>query len=281
LKLKSKLVAGTSSLVMAAGMIGMAAPAAHAVVTNAGTCENSVSLIKLTTPVKGVGLGDTLDNVKAAGGLAKDQTSHLIVNGGGTCSGVTPHGDKHIPFPPSGSNVVTGLTPKAQATSITGNASCAQGNDVPNDATVANAYALHGKITWTFNQTYNDLITALPKPYKMQAMVTVLGFNPTPPGDSIDVGGIVLSGVNAGAMVSGGVWFDPVLKTGGATGYNTGYELDLAAAAGCADDPASPTPPGAALNDANIGIVLSGTGATTPSLLGTVRNGLSFDFGEA
>jgi len=279
LKLKSKVLASTGALVMASGLIGVAAPAAHAVVTNAGTCENSVSLIKLTTPVKGVGLGDqTLDNVKAAGGLAKDQTSHLVVNNGGTCSGRTPHGDKHIPFPPSGSNVVTGLTAKAQATSITGNASCAQGNDIANDATAANAYALHGKITWTFNQTYNDLLTNLPKPYKMQAMVSVLGFSQVN-ADAIDVGGIVLSGVNAGATVSGGVWFDPVLKTGGASGYNTGYELDLAAAAGCADDPVGP--PGAALNDANIGTVLSGSGATSPSLLGSVVNGLSFDFGEA
>jgi hypothetical protein len=280
-KLKGKMLAGASALAMAGGLIGIAAPAAHAVVTNAGTCENSVSLVKITTPTKGVGLGDqTRDNVKAAGALAKDQTSKLVVQGGGTCSGVTPHGDKHIPFPPTGNNVVTGLTAKAQATVITGNASCAQGNDVPNDATAANAYTLHGKVTWTFNQTYTDLITLAVKPYKMQAMISVLGFNPTPPGDSIDIGGIVLSGVNAGASVSGGVWFDPVIKTGGASGYNTGYELDLASAAGCADDPASPTPPGSALDDANIGIVLSGSGAATPSLLGTVRPGFSFDFGE-
>jgi hypothetical protein len=274
LKLKSKVLAGASALAMASGLISVAAPAAHAVVTNVGTCENAVQLVTLTTPTKGVGLGDqTVDNVKAAGNLAKDQTSKLVVNGGGTCSGVTPHGDKHIPFPPSGPNVVSGLTAKSAAVSITGNASCA--SDAPNmaiDATAANAYPLHGKITWTFNQTYVDLITAFVKPYKMQVMVQVLGFNP---GflDVIDVGGIVLSGVNAGAAVSGQVWFDPVAKTGGATGYNTGYEIDLVNASGCAD--AVPV-----AGNANITKVLSGSGLATPSLLGSAVPGLSFDFGE-
>jgi hypothetical protein len=172
---------------------------------------------------------------------------------------------------------VTTLTPKAMATVMTGNASCAKGNDVANDATADNAYPLHGKITWTFNETYTDLITAAAKPYKMQAMVSFLGFSPTIQ-DVVDVGGIVLSGVNAGAVVSGQVWYDAVAKTGGASGYNTGYELDLLGSAKCEDDPAGP--PGAALNNANILQVLAGGGASTPSLLGSVTPGLSFDFGE-
>jgi hypothetical protein len=300
LKLKSKLVAGASSLVMAGGMIGLAAPAAHAAVVlspviidttagpqTVGNCSNAVQLIKLTTPVKGVGLGDqTRDNVKAAGNLAKDQTTHVAVNGGGTCSGVTPHGDKHIPFPATGSQGESNLTAKSMAVSITGNASCAQDApaspgpatfDIENDATKNNAYPLHGKITWTFNETYNDLITALPKPYKMQAMVQVLGFSDTLV-DVIDVGGTVLTGVNAGAAASGSVWFDPVAKTGGNTGYNTGYEIDLFTAVGCQDDPA--VGPGATVDNANLLQVLSGGGASTPSLLGSVTGGIDFSFGE-
>jgi len=300
LKLKGKVLAGASALGMAGGLIGVAAPAANAAVVltpviidttagpqNLGECVNTVQLVKLTTPTKGVGLGDqTLDNVKAAGNVAKDQTSHLAVNGGGQCSGVTPHGDKHIPFPGTGSQGESNLTAKSAAVSITGNASCAQDAgglafDIENDATKDNSYPLHGKITWTFNETYNDLITALPKPYKMQAALQVLGFstNPLTP-DVIDVGGIVLSGVNAGAMVSGGVWFDPVAKTGGATGYNTGYEVDLSAAVGCQDDTdLGPTNP-LQLNDANIATVLSGGGPATLSLLGSATPGLQFDVGN-
>ncbi len=296
LKLKSKLVAGASSLVMAGGMILVAAPAAHATPViidttggpqQVGVCTDTVQLVKLTTAVKGVGLGDqTLDNVKAAGNVAKDQNSHLVVNGGGSCSGVTPHGDKHIPFPTSGSNGVSGLTAKSAAVSITGNASCAQDAggtafDQENDATADNAYPLHGKITWTFNNTYNDLITAAPKPYKMQAMVNVLGFsaNPLTP-DVIDLGGMVLSGVNAGAIVGGSVWFDPVVKDGGAAGYNTGYDVDLGAAVGCQDDTETPSTHPAQVNDANIGTVLSGGGPATPSLLGSTTPGITFTFGE-
>jgi ribosomal protein S28E/S33 len=298
LKLKSKVLAGASALAMAGGLIGVAAPAAHAAVVltptvitpggfHSGECVNTVQLVKLTTPVKGVGLGDqTRDAVKAAGNVAKDQTSKLAVNGGGQCSGVTPHGDKHIPFPGSGSQGESNLTAKSAAVSITGNASCAQDApaspgpptfDVENDATAANAFPLSGKITWTFNETYVDLISLLVKPYKMQAMVEVLGFTGTV-GDVIDVGGIVLSGVNAGAIVSGSVWFDPVAKTGGASGYNTGYEIDLGSAVGCQDDlTAGPDPN---VNNANIGTVLSGGGPATLSLLGSSTAGLQFDMGE-
>jgi hypothetical protein len=304
LKLKGKVLAGAGALAMAGGLVGVAAPAAHAsvvltpVVINTtsgpqtvGSCQNSVQLVKLSTPVKGQGLGDqTRDNVKAAGALAKDQSTKLVVNGGGTCSGVTPHGDKHIPFPTNDSQGESNLTPKAAAVSLLGNASCAQDApaspgpatfDKENDATANNAYPLQGKITWTFNETYNNLTTGLPSPYKMQADVTVIGFstNPATP-DVINIGGTVLTGVNAGAKVSGSVWFDPVLKDGGSGGYNTGYDIDLASAVGCQDDASAGLPPSdPSVNDANLTTVLSGSGSTTPSILGSVVPGLSFSFG--
>jgi len=156
-----------------------------------------------------------------------------------------------------------------------GNATCANGaGAVAADAGAADAYPLTGKVTQKWNSTYVDLLTAAPKNYASQAAISLLGFNPVPGPDVVDVGGVVLTGVNAGATVSGDIWEDPVAKTGGASGYNTGYELDLANAAGCAT--ASPT------NDENITIVLSGGGgASATSLLGSSTTGLSFDFGEA
>jgi len=275
LRLKTKLVAGAGSLVMATSMMAMAAPAAHAVVTTVGSCTGQVSLVKLSSPVKGVGLTDqTARSVKAVGALAKDQTSKLLVNGGGTCNGIYRAGDKHVPSSaPGGGNTVVG--PSAlltQSISLLGNSGCANGaTAVAADATANDAYPLNGKITQKWAATYTDLIKLIPKNFTSQAAVSLLGFNPVGP-DVVDVGGIVLTGVNAGANVSGNIWEDPVAKTGGASGFNTGYELDLASAAGCADG----TP-----NNANILIVLSGGGgASATSLLGSTTTGLSFKTGE-
>jgi hypothetical protein len=271
LKLKSKLLAGASSLVMASSLMAVAAPSAHAVVTHVGDCGGAVGFYKLTSAVKGQGLGDQTAYVKVAGNLAKDQTSKLAVNGGGSCSGKVRPGDTHVPQPPA---FVTG---KSQAVVLTGNGTCATGDGVDDDANAANAWPINGKITWTFNETYTDMISLGIKPYKMQADVAILGFNP---GflDVVDVGGITLSGINVGTQVSGQIWEDPVAKTGGASGFNTGYELDLLSAAGCADN----TP-----GNANILQVLSGGGNlngddSSTSLLGSVGvSGLSFDAGEA
>jgi hypothetical protein len=268
LKLKSKVLAGAGALAMASGLIGVAAPAAHAVVTHVGDCNGSVALVKLAGVTKGTGLGDQTAQVKITGNVAKDQTLKTPVNGGGTCNGVIRPGDLHVPNGPTGA-----LTAKSEAISFLGNASCANGpTAVAADATAALAYPANGKITWTFNQTYVDMISLGIKPYKMQADVALLGFDPVLP-DVVNVGGIVLSGVNAGATVSGHIWEDPVALTHGATGYNTGYELDLATAAGCADGIAG---------NANILIVLSGGGgASAVSLLGSnLPNSLSFDFGQ-
>jgi hypothetical protein len=282
LKLKSKLLAGAGTLVVAGSMMAAAAPSAHAAVTNVGTCQGSVSLVKLSSPVKGVGLTDsTQRGIKATGALAKDQTSKTAI--AGTCSGVYRAGDTHVPSGPvgGGNTVLSTLTPKAQATALLGNATCAQAPEV--DPNANDAYPLNGKVTWTFLETYTDLITAAPKPFKMQADVALLGIAQHGDGaDVVEVGGIVLSGVNAGAALAtfathgafkSSIWEDPVAKTGGASGYNTGYELDLGPAVGCVDG--NP-------NTANILQVLTGGGgASATSLLGSSANGLLFAFGEA
>ena len=155
---------------------------------------------------------------------------------------------------------------------MSGNASCANGAAAQAvDASAAAAFPLTGKISWTFSQTYTDLVNAHVKKYTMQADISALGFNAAGP-DLLDVGGIVLSGVNVGANAGGTIWEDPVSKTGGPAGYNTGYELDIVSAGGCAD-----TTPG----NANITIVLSGGGGTSAvSLLGSNAGGIGFTFSE-
>jgi hypothetical protein len=276
LRLKTKLVAGAGSLVMATSMMAVAAaPSAHAAVTSMGSCQGAVQLVKLASPVKGIGLGDqTTRSIKITGALAKDQTTKALVNGGGTCSGVYRAGDKHVPAPPvgSGNTVLSTLNALSQSVSLLGNVSCANGAPaVAVDANAADAYPATGKITWKFSQTYTDLINAATKFYGMQADVVLLGFDPSQL-DVVDLGGVVLTGVNAGGIVGGSIWEDPVSKTGGGSGFNTGYELDLASAAGCADT----TP-----NNANLTIVLSGGGgASGTSLLGGTATGLNFHSGE-
>ena len=104
MKLKSKLLAGTSTLVLAGSMMAAAAPAAHAVVTSAGSCGGSVLLLKIAAtaypggPViaKGTGLGDQTAPVKVTGNLAKDQTLKTVI--GGVCTGVHSRAlDTHVP----------------------------------------------------------------------------------------------------------------------------------------------------------------------------------------
>jgi hypothetical protein len=291
LKLKSKLLAGAGTLVVAGSMMGAIAPSAHATTTNTGACQGAVSFIKLTSPTKGVGLTDrTVAGVKAAGGLAKDQTSKLLVNGGGTCTGHWRPGDPHNPGHLNTDPLIN-LTAKAQATALLGNATCATGaaEQALDTGATANTWPLNGKITWTFNQTYFDPVAAVTKPYKMQADIALLGIGANGDGaDVVSVGGVVLSGVNAGAMLAtfqtagafhSSVWEDPVSKTGGASGFNTGYELDLAQAVGCADgDGGGET---ATQGNANILQVLTGGGgASATSLLGSSANGLVFEFGQ-
>lgn len=283
MKLKSKLLAGVGALTMAGGIIGGAAPAAHAAVTHVGDCGGTVNLVKLTSNVKGQGLGDQTVPVKAAGNIAKDLVAASTTPNAGNCSGVTRPGDLHVPT----ANPRTTLTPKSDAVVLAGNATCASGAAATAvDATGPGngndqSYPLNGKITYTFTQTYTDLISAATVPFKMQVAVALKGIGNGSNGpDVVDVGGIVLTGVNAGAAATGTIWEDPVAKAPkgtppASTSYNSGYVLDLGPAIGCADGTAG---------NANVLQVLSSGGgapATSTSLLGsTGTTGLSFDFGE-
>jgi hypothetical protein len=260
--LKTRLLAGASALAVAGGMVGLAAPAAHAAPTPIGGCGGSVFL---GTFYNSAGVLTPLGDQTAIGTtvktkLLKDQTTKVAI--AGDCSTAVRPGD---PIHPAG-GLVSPLTPKAISAKLVGNASCASGAGIPVDATAAAAWPLNGKVTWTMTQL-NDLA----KPYQIQADIAVLGFDPLQ-ADVIDVGGIVLKGAAVGATVTGSVWFDPVAKTGGPTGYNTGYELDLAQAAGCAD--------GTAGNAAISQVLSGGGGGTSTSLLGSTANGMSFSLGE-
>ena len=221
-----------------------------------GNCQGQVLLAGASPALTDV----TQRSVKVTGALAKDQTSKLAIPG--TCAAPIRPGDPHVPAPPAT------LTPKSETLSLFGNASCSA---PANDPNVADAYPETGKVTWTMNETYVDLVTAKVHPYKIQAAVSVLGINPGG-ADVLDLGGIVLTGLAPGARVTGNVWQDPVVKTGGATGYNTGYVLDLAASAGCAD--ATP-------GNATITKLLIGGGSTSAtSLTGSSATGLTFSLGE-
>jgi hypothetical protein len=179
---------------------------------------------------------------------------------GGSCTAPPRTGDPNIP-PPGGA-----VHPKSIASKLVGNASCAAPADDPNAAA---AWPLNGKMTFTMTETYVDGVTAKTKPYQLQANIAILGQGAGP--DVLNVGGIVLKGLGVGATVSGDIWQDPVTKTGAPSTYNTGYELDLAAAAGCADS----TP-----NNASIATTMFGGGdGSSTSLIGSTAEGIKFTLG--
>jgi hypothetical protein len=259
---------------MAGGAAAFVAPAASAAVTQVGTCKGGVTLDKITPPLS----DQTVNGTKIAGALAKDKTTLAVI--GGVCKGVSPlthipvrPGDPHIPQP-SGD-----LHPKIEAISLLGNTGCASGaGAVAVDGNAANAWPEAGTVTFTFTETYTDIVTAAVKNYQMKSNISLLGFNPTYAPDTVDLGGVnVNSGVGAGLTVTGSVWEDPVKK--GTDGppttdiYNTGYVLDLGNAIGCADGTAG---------NATIAQVLSGGGgASQNSPLGTTGvPGIAFQTGE-
>jgi hypothetical protein len=189
--------------------------------------------------------------------LLQDLSAHTLL--AGSCSAPVRKGD---PIHPAGGPLTT-LTPKSTALSVSGNASCASAADDPNAAA---AWPLNGKITWTMRE-----LDDRGKAYQIQAAISIAGSDEAAP-DVVDVQGIVLKGPGVGALVGGTVWEDPVSKTGGGTGYNTGYELDLANATGCSDA----TPGNATIST----IMLGGGGASSTSLLGSTATGITFTLGE-
>lgn len=268
MSLKTRLLAGAGSLALAGSLMAVAAPAANAAPTVIGACGGQVGL---ATFFNSAGSQVTLTDNTQIGlvvktKLLKDQTTKTLVNGGGDCSGVVRPGD---PIHPAG-GLVSPLTPKAEAAKLVGNISCAPAGTEPSDLLAAAAWPASGKISFTMTQL-NDLA----KPYQIQAYVSLLGINGLGYGpDTVDLGGLVSKGVDYGATVSGTIWQDPVLFTGGATGYNTGWELDLLSAVGCGD--------GSAVSNASIAQTMfgGGTGSST-SLIGSPGvPGVGFSLGE-
>ncbi len=95
MRLKTKLLAGASTLALAGGVMLTVAPVAHATPTAVGSCQDSISLLKIKPALT----DQTQVGVKIAGNLAKDQTTKLVVNNGGTCTGIMRPGDTHVPQP--------------------------------------------------------------------------------------------------------------------------------------------------------------------------------------
>jgi len=229
--------------------------------TQIGSCTGQVGLVtfynsaKVAAPLTDV----TQIGVTAKTKLLKDLNTKATI--GGTCVAPPRTGDPNIPAPGGP------VTPKAVSASLVGNASCAAPADDPNAAA---AWPLNGKMTFTMNEKYTDLVSAKLKPYSIQTDISLLGPGASP--DVVNIGGIVLKGLAVGATVSGSIWQDPVAKTGGTSGYNTGYELDLAAGLGCADS----TP-----NNASVATTMFGGGdGSSTSLIGGTAEGVKFTLGE-
>jgi hypothetical protein len=224
--------------------------------TVVGDCSGQVLLGSVSPSLTDV----TQRGVKITGALAAVQ--HTTTKIGGTCNASPRTGDPKIP-PPAGT-----LHPKAVGLSLLGNASC---STPANDPNPADAYPLNGKITWTMTEQYTDPTTNLVHSYKIQAAIAVLGTGAGGP-DVEDVGGIVLTGLAPGALVHGDIWQDPVVKTGGASGYNTGYTLDMTNANACADATAG--------NALIKKVLIGGGGTSSSSLLGSTTEGVRFELGS-
>lgn len=262
MNLKTRLLSGASVLAIAGGVFVAAAPAAPAEVTQVGACEGQALLATFYNSANALApLTDvTQKGVTVKTKLLSDQTTKAKI--AGDCDTATRPGEPGYDT----NGEIAALTPKAVAGKLVGNASCYT-TDLGGDPNEADAWPLSGKIVFTGTQL-NDL----GKPVQIQAQITVLGFDPVI-ADAVNVGGIVLKGPGVGATAGGQIWFDPVAKTGGATGYNTGYELDLGQALGCADE----TPNNAALAQVMVG----GGGATSTSLLGSEGiSGITFSIGQ-
>jgi hypothetical protein len=221
--------------------------------TSVGQCAGSIALGTVAPSLAdATQVGVTLKTK-----LLKDLGTKTAL--AGDCSAIVRPGDS---IHPAG-GLISPLTPKAMAASLVGNASCADASDDPNAAA---GWPLNGKITWTMSQ-----LNELGKPYQIQADVSVSGTS-SAGADVVDVGGIVLKGAAIGARVGGTLWEDPVVRSTGASGYNTGYGLDLANATACGDSTAG--------NASISTVMIGGGGSTATSLMGNNAEGITFTLGE-
>jgi len=236
--------------------------------------------------------------ITAANSVAPDATQDLILTiipplpmtvVGGECSGIRFLGTITPPLAADGSAkpaVVSLKTTKlgtvvwgpgfGSSETETGAASCAVGQSVFNDATVAaklsgvascdslnpdpSLYPLNGKLQLRF--ATGALST--------QAYVRVAGYDPVPGPDVVALTGMEIKGSMPGATVSGEMFLDPVIRAA-ANGENGGPELkgqyyfdNSQIVAACGNPGSNP-----------IGLVFGGDGV---SLLGSSASGLLWTF---
>jgi len=278
LSIKSKLIGGTSALVMAGGMLAFAAPAANAAVVQIGSCQNLLAqgTAKSSTAnpatLKPYGIAD-VDNIDGAIGAKGVDPNTLKGTAMGTCSfpsnatqGV-PNANKPVGTWGSGNKSVIKWSTKLYSREFDCDTT---------DTTDTTEWSPSGTLSIAFSE-----LTTAGKPVSIAASITVDGFtdpdsNPATPSDVVAFHGIVSKGAALGSDVAGETEFDPTIKDKSATypgtGAYFGYNFDIGAALGCT----TPTK-----GDANITTFNNGSVGGNSQLLGLPVAGIKFTKGTA
>jgi len=267
LSIKTRLIGGTSALVLAGSMLAFAAPAAHAAVHSVGGCTNLLALgtAKSTTVGAGITDSDNQDVSLATKGVDPNVNKGTNLGACGFNGGLsTPDSGKPPVKGYSGIKSVAKWGTKLFSPEADCNVSDTGDNT---------EWPLNGSLSITFT----DLNAQL-KANALTAQVSVDGFtdpdsNPGTPSDVVAFHGLVIKGVAAGADVTGETEFDPTVKDKTQTTATPyfGYQYDLGNAGGCAD--ATP-------NNANITAFNNGSVGGQSQLLGLPVAGISFTFGS-
>jgi hypothetical protein len=270
LSIKTRLIGGTSALVLAGSMLAFAAPAAHAAVLSVGGCDNLLALgtAKSTTVGDGITDKDNQDVSLSTKGVDPNVNKGPNLGACGFNGGLsTPDASKPPVKGFSGIKSVSKWGTKLFSVESDCNV---------NDTSDNTEWPLSGSLSITFSTT-SDLTTA-GKPQALTAQVTVDGFtdpdnNPGTPSDVVSFHGIVIKGVAAGSDLAGETEFDPTVKDKTQTTNNPyfGYQYDLGNAGGCAD-----TTPA----NANITAFNNGSVGGQSQLLGLPVSGLDFTIGS-
>jgi len=284
LSIKTRLIGGTSALVLAGSMIAFAAPAAHAAVLSVGGCTNLLALG--TAKSTGVGHGitdkDNQDGSVSSKGVDPNNNKGTSLGACGFNGGLsTPDAGKPPVKGYSGIKTVAKWGTKLFSPETDCNTTDGTSGPNPTDNT---EWPLNGTLSLTFTD-----LTAASKAQALTAQIVVDGFtdgDPSTPlvqdtSDVVSFHGIVIKGVAAGADVTGETEFDPTVKdktvTTGATAgpfgnAYFGYAFDVAAAVGCTDD--------ASVNPANITAFNNGSVSNASQILGLPVSGINFTIGS-
>jgi hypothetical protein len=271
LSIKTRLLAGASTLAIAGGMIAFAAPAANATVTSVGGCSGTrlIGKAKSSTinPATGkpYGISDN-DNQDATISLKGVDPSLNKGPNLGACvfaTGLsTPDSSKPVVKGYSGGHSIYKFSGKLYSPEI--------------DCNTADTGDLtEWPASGSFKMKFADLTTA-GKNQQTAIQLVVDGFadhdmDPMTPSDIVEGHGIVTKGVAAGADVAFESIFDPIAKDKTQTTATPyfGYNYDVAAAVGCTD--ATPD---------NADILLLAGGDSGTSLLGDTASGFTFTVGQ-